>query len=438
MNLFPTLNLWRAEGLRLRRQPLVWATLGAVLAVLLAAAGFAGLEARAWRASEAGHELEQARRLQAAVAQFREGPPPGPAAATATYQLGRGELGSTQMAVREGLALGVHRLDVLPVRLKATLDSRHVDTRVAGALRNPLLSDTGLPGLPAMVALLLPLAAMVLCAGLLQEERERGRLTLVRVQSRRGVLPVMVAALGWRLVALVGVAAAGTLPALMLDPGAGVAAMASWCAALLVFCAAWVLLCGLLSCLPVSAAAATLTAMALWLLLTFAVPTGLAWAAERAAPMPSRLASIVQIREAQQHSEEHEAELARAWYARHPEVPAQSPAVWPASFVARVLEQDRRLRPMALRFHECRARQAALVQRWAWWSPGLALVLWGERSAGTDAQSHLRYLQAVDDFEDRWRAFLVPHVMGRQGIGADALQQLPRFRPPEVARAAWP
>jgi ABC-2 type transport system permease protein len=205
--------------------------------------------------------------------------------------------------------------------------------------------------------------------------------------------------------------------------------MASWCAALAVFCAVWVLLCGLLSWAPISAAAATLAAMALWLLLTFAVPTGLAWAAERAAPMPSRLASIVQIRAAQQHSEDHEAELARAWYARHPEVPAQLPAVWPASFVARVLEQDRSLRPMARRFGECRAQQAALVQRWAWLSPGLALVLWGEQSAGTDAQSHLRYLQAVDEFEDRWRAFLVPQVMSRQGIGADTLEQLPRFRP---------
>jgi len=429
LNVLPSLDIWRAEGLRLRRLPLARVALGALLTVLIAVSTAAGLEARAWRQAAMEDEIRLAAARQAALGQFRERPP-GPAAAQATYQLGRGELGATRMPVGDGLALGIQRLEVLPVRERATLDSRHVDARPLGALRNPLLTEGGLPGVPAMVALLLPLVALVLCAGLLQEEREQGRLGLLRVQASDGLAPVMAAALGWRWLALCGVAMLGTLPALLLDPGASLAATTFWVAALAAFAAVWVALGGLLSCLPVSGAAAMLLALGAWLLLTFAVPAGLAVLAERASPMPSRLAAIITIRDAQQDSEEREDALARAWYASHPDVPASLPAVWPASFVPRVLEQDKRLRPLMRRFDERRLKQAAFVERWAWASPGLALVLTGERLAGTDTASHVRYLREVDAFEDRWRAFLVPKVMDRRGLSPADIGGLPRAGPP--------
>lgn len=428
MTMFPTLNLWRAEGLRLRRQRLAWIALGALLVLLLAASISAGLDARAWRVAESAHQAAQAERLRDAVRQVREGPPTGPASATATYQLGRSDLGLTRMAVCDGLALGVHRLKTLPAGLKASLDSRHVNARSPGPLRNPLLTDSGLPGMPAVVALLLPLVALVLCAGLLQEEREQGRLGLLRVQSRGGLWPLLWAALGWRWLALAAVAVVGTLPALLLDPGATLAVTASWWAALLAFCVLWVLLGGLLSCLPMSGATTMLAALGLWLLLTFVLPAVLVGAAQREAPMPSRLAAIVQIRDAQQHSEDHEAALARAWYDRHPGIAPQLPATWPASFVVRVIDQEQRLRPQMRRFDDSRARQAAFVERWAWLSPGLALVLHGEHLAGTDTASHLRYLREVEVFEDRWRDFFAPHVMDLRGITAQRLQALPQFR----------
>ena len=426
MSVLPDFDTWRAEGLRLRRQPLAWIALGALLLALLTAALSAGFEARAWRQAAAADEARRTALIDAAVEQFRA-TSPGPAAAQATYQLGRGELGATRWQVGDGLGLGVDRLRVLPAQLKATLDSRHVDARPPGPLRNPLLVESGLPGVPAMVALLLPLVALALCAGMLQEEREQGRLGLLRVQARRGVTPVIVAALGWRLLALWGVAILATLPALLLDPDGSAAVVGRWALALAVFCAVWVLLGGLLSALPLSGPAAMLAALGLWLMLTFVVPAGLTWGAQREAPMPSRLAAIVQIRDAQQDSEAHEDALARDWYARHPEIPAQLPAVWPASFVPRVLAQDRVLRPLMRRFDDARLRQAARVERWSWLSPGLALTLTGERLAGTDAASHVRYLREVDAFEDRWRETLIPRVMDRRGISAEALAALPAF-----------
>lgn len=419
---------WRAEALRLYRQPLAWWALGALLLVLLASATSAGLQARAWRAAQGQDAAALDGQWAAALARFEKSAP-GTANATATYQLGRGELGATRMPVEAGLGLGVQRLAVLPARLKASLDSRHVDTRDPGPLRNPLLSGAALPGLPAMVALLLPLVALVLCAGLLQEEREQGRLGLLRVQSRHGLWPVLAAALGWRLLALWAVAVIGSLPALLLDPGTSTAVLLQWAAALGAFCAVWVILGGLLSRAPISAGASLLAALGIWLALSFALPAGLVWTAQQAAPLPSRLASIVAIRAAQHDGEDHEQALAQAWYEANPDTPAQLPAVWPASFLPRVLDQDLALESWAVEFAQARAEQADIVARGAWLSPGLALVLLGEHLAGTDVASHVRYLETVDVFEQRWRDFLIPRVMDRQGLRADQLQELPRFGP---------
>lgn len=421
MNCFPSRNLWRAEALRLRRQPVAWISLGALLLMLLATSIDAGMAARAWRVDAAQDARLHAERLQRAVAQVAAAPE-GAARAIATYQVGRSDLGATRLPVAEGLALGVRRLDTLPVQLKVSLDSRQVDARDPGPLRNPLLTDGGLPGVPAMVALLLPLVALLLCGGLLQEEREQGRLPLLQVQSLRGLSPLLAAALAWRWLAVWAVTAVATLPALALDPAANAATAAVWVAALAAFTAFWVAVGGLLSRAPVSGGTSLLVSLGLWLALTFAVPGALARLAQQAAPMPSRLGFIVTMRAAQQHAEDHEEALARAWYARHPGTEVTWPAVWPASFVPRTLNQDEALRPALQSFDRSRANQAAFMARWSWASPGLALVMLGERLAGTDAVNHRRYLQAVDAFEARWRDVLVPKVMDRRGIDPESLR----------------
>lgn len=425
--MFPRWSHWQAEGLRLRRQRSALAALGVLFALLLAASTLAGLDARAWRSSAAQDAVAFDARLEAAMAQLHQTAQPGRANATAAYQLGRGELGATRMPVQAGLGLGVQRLEVLPARLKVSLDSRHVDARDPGPLRNPLLTDSGLPGVPALVALLAPLVALLLCAGLMQEEREQGRLGLLRAQSLHGLAPLLTAALGWRLLCLWAVTLTATLPALVLDPDSTIRAGLQWSGALAAFCALWVLLAGLLGATRLGSAASLLAGFGVWLALTFAVPGALVIAAQHAAPMPSRLQSIVAIRAAQHASEDREQALAQAWYAAHTQTEAHLPAVWPASFVLRVLDQERALAPLMAQFAEHRRQQAQMLTRGAWLSPGLALVLFADRLAGTDAASHARYLAQVQAHEQRWRDFLVPQVMDGKGLRADTLPQLPRF-----------
>lgn len=57
------------------------------------------------------------------------------------------------------------------------------------------------------------------------------------------------------------------------------------------------------------------------------------------------------------------------------------------------------------------------------------LVLIGEALARADVHSHVRYLAQVEAFEQRWRDFLLPAVMARQGLSAAQLAALPRPGP---------
>jgi ABC-2 type transport system permease protein len=69
-----------------------------------------------------------------------------------------------------------------------------------------MLSETGPPGLPAMVARLIPLVTLVLHVGLVPEEREQRSAGFLRVQSSHGLAPVPVLALGWHMLVMWAVA----------------------------------------------------------------------------------------------------------------------------------------------------------------------------------------------------------------------------------------
>jgi ABC-2 type transport system permease protein len=433
----------RAEWTRFLRHPVHRRVVAALGLLLLGSALWSGLTAREHRAHATAQQVQwqQARAKAAAAAPLQAAATPaeGAAGAGMAHALGRSDLGATQLPATGGLVLGVQQYAALPTAVRATIESRYTDGRVTGALVNPLLADTGLPGFPAIVVLLLPLAALSLTAGMVQEDREQDIWRLVCVQCSVGLPAVFAAALMIRWAAVLAVAALASTCAFALDPGATVAPLGLWFAALAAFSAFWVLAGGLLSLLPVSSGAAMTGALGLWLSITFVVPAALAWAAERVAPMPSRLAAIVELRTVQQDTEEQESTLFEAWYAAHPQdrpAPGIAPAQpgWPATFLPRFAAQERHLRPIMRSFDTARAVQAAALERWSWASPTLALMLLADRLAGIDAARYVRYIDAVDRFEDRWRAFFVPRVMAYRGATASALAAMPNFSQHEAGQ----
>lgn len=422
-----TLPLARAEWRRFLRQRLnLWVL--AVFALLLGASAlWSGLAAREYRAAAAAQQTawEQVRlKARQAAAQPRG----GAQAAMAAFQFARADAPPAHLPALGGLALGTGAFALLSPDARVTVESRHTDARKAERLSNPLLEDFGLPDFATVLALLLPLAVLGLTYGWVQEAREQGQWRLVVAQcARPGRLFAI--ALALRGAAVWCVAAAASSLAFALDPGATGGAWLCWLATVAACCAVWLTTAGLFCLLPLSSTGAALGLLACWLLTTFAIPAALVAWVDRDNPMPSRLAAITTVREAQQEAEVHMDALVADWYAAHPgtEPADRRHHTWPVSFLPRYLEQDLTIRPLMEDFDHVRARRGVWLERRAWLSPSLALAMVADRLAGIDAPRYRRHVQQVNAFEDTWRDFFVPRIMGYQGLTVHDVDHLPRF-----------
>jgi ABC-2 type transport system permease protein len=424
----------RAEWRRfIRQRTHLWvlATLGALLCM---SAAWSGLSARALREANAQEMAvwKQARAgaREAAAAMEAATPRDDTKAMMAAFQFARLGAPPAHLSALGGLALGTGTFDLLSPTMRVTVESRHTDARRSDRITNPFLEDLGPPDFATLVALLLPLAVLGLCYGLVQEDREQGRWRLVIAQCAEpwrmfAIALCIRAAMAW------AVAAGASLLGFALDPGSTWHAVVVWLATLAAFAAFWTALAGLFCLLPVSSGAAALGMLGAWLLATFVVPAALAGMADSEAPMPSRLMAIAELRAAQQEAEVHMEDHLAAWYAAHP---ADRPALrashtWPVSFLPRYLAQDLEVRPLMAAFDETRARRFVLLERWSWLSPGLVLAMTADRLAGIDAPRYARHVNAVNSYEDAWRAYFVPRIMSYRGLTAEHYDKLPIFQP---------
>jgi ABC-2 type transport system permease protein len=426
--------LLRAEWRRFVRQRThlwVLAALGALLCISAACPGLAARELRELNVQEmAVWEQGRAKAREAAAAMEAARPRDDAKAMMAAFQFARLGAPPAHLPALGGLALGTGTFDLLSPTMRVTVESRHTDARKSDRISNPLLEDLGPPDFATLVALLLPLAILGLCYGLVQEDREQGRWRLVIAQCAQP-WRVFAVALCIRATMAWSVAAGASLIGFALDPGATLHAAVVWLTTLAAFVACWTAMAGLFCLLPVSSGAAALGMLGAWLLATFVVPAALAVVADRQAPMPSRLIAVAELRHAQQEAEVHMEDHLAAWYAAHP---AHRPALrdrhtWPVSFLPRYLAQDREVRPLMAAFDETRARRFVLLERWSWLSPGLALAMTADRLAGIDAPRHARHVNAVNSYEDAWRAYFVPRIMSYRGLTAEDCDKLPGFRP---------
>lgn len=335
-----------------------------------------------------------------------------------------------------GLALSVRQMDLLGSELHISTRSRYTDGRNSDQLFNPLLRELGLLDFASILALLLPLTVIAVTYGLVQEDRERGVWRLVCAQMPHPSQLVF-AALAVRLAVVLIPAVAASLLAFMLDSGATVYAAMHWLAFVSVFAGIWIAISGLFLLLPVSSGAAAVGLLGVWLITTFAVPAGLSWVANGKYPMPSRLEAIVDIRRFQAQTGKQQAQLLSAWYQAHPGIaPVKEPPREIAGLPAN-LELDSKVRPLMYRFDEARKAHFEFMERWSALSPGLAAVLTADRLAGIDAPRYAEYVQSVNRFEDRWRAFFVPGIMSGQNVSAADYEYLPVMKPLPTTKTVW-
>ncbi len=345
-----------------------------------------------------------------------------------------------QLPALGGLVLSVRQFDVLGPEIQVSTRTRYSDGRLTDQIFNPLLQEFGLLDLATIMALLLPLLIIALSYGLVQEAREQGIWRLVCAQTARPWRSLF-AALGVRLLAVVTLAVLASGLAFVIDPGATAAAWLQWSLIISLYALLWTLIAGLFTLLPVSSGASAAGVLGLWLVLTFVSPAVLAWLADERHPMPSRLVSVIEMRDAQGRAGDVADELRDRWYAAHPQYADVAGRNHPffVNNVPRDLMVDENVRPIMQAFDEARARQFQWMQRGSWAVPALAVIMAADTLAGIDGPRYRDFTEAVNSLEDRWRAFFVPRIMSYRGVAVEDYRQLPRFDVSDMppARSPW-
>lgn len=425
--------LLRAEWRRFIGQRLNLWTAAALMLALSACAVWSGYDARTIRQrllheQAVASQAEQDARNQVSQ-QEASGTADGKKAAGDTFQFASRQSPPAILAPLGGLVLSARSFGRLGTTQHVTLESRRTDARRSEPIINPLLEQFGLPDFSMVVALLLPLAVIGLCFGLVQEERERGTWRLILAQAvRPGRLLAIALLIRWAVI--VAVAAGASLLAFAIDSGAMWSAYSWWMLLVALYASAWIGLCGWISgSSRLTSTAAALAAIGIWLATMFVVPALVSWHLDRQQPMPSRLQEIVHVREAQQDAEVRMEALLAAWYSAHPDDRPEGMTKhdWPISFLPRYLEQEALIRPRIAALSAVRADRFATFERRALLSPAMALITAADRLAGSDMPRYAEYATAVDRFEDVWRGFFVPKIMSYRGLSSIDFVRIPRF-----------
>jgi len=420
------IKLLSVEWIRFSRNPLNLWIVGLFLLLMTLSAVWSGLAAREFRAKAAAPMPHQQSTNQA---EMHDAPQRADSARKPTSVSASSAAPPIQLPALGGLALNVSQTDLLSTTFKISTRSRHTDGRTSDQLFNPLMHELGLLDFATVLALLMPLAIIALTYGLVQEDRESGVWRLVCSQTSQP-WKLVFAALGLRYGLLLSVIVIASLIAFALDPGVSAAAIGHWLVLISLYNLIWFSIAGLFLLLPISSGAAAVAMLGFWLIITFAVPASLGWAANQAVNMPSRMTAIVDIRQFQEQTSQQRQTLLDDWYATHAEIKPSVPlkdlsretAALPAA-----LKLDSRIRPLMYQFDQARKTQFEFMERWSGLSPTLGVILMADRLAGIDAPRYADFIKAVNQFEDQWRDFFVPLIMADIPWTDEQQKAVPQF-----------
>lgn len=324
------------------------------------------------------------------------------------FNINRQAGANVKLALGEGLVLGSSRFDSLTSDTKVGIESRHIDGRRDGGLSNPYLASLGALDHGVVVAVLLPLVLFALSFGLVNEDREHGIWRFV-VSQADGEWRILATALFIRVLALTVIEAIAASLALAIDTGGQFTVLTAWLPDVFGYALFWGAVAALLILLTRSSSATMVAMLGAWIIGIFVIPTMVGELAKDKNPMPSRLATLVEMRGIQQDAEDHAEELLARWYKEHslPEPVTERPV----STVPRYLSQDNQYRPLAYQFDAARTNQWKWMSGWYWLLPNIALLSRAETLAGINASDYQGYVSRVNQYEDVWRATFVPKIM---------------------------
>jgi len=282
---------------------------------------------------------------------------------------------------------------------------------------------------------LAPLFALLLGFDVLARDREQD-ISRVLASQGRALSTIAAVRLTIRLIAIFGVIALPVLVAALVTEGDRLRDTATatgvWFLALLLTLSFWLALAAIVNGTARNAAAASLTLLTTWIVLSMLVPAVIGGLTNMVAPPPDRLEGVLAMRSLETALTQRRQEVTDAYYAASPQnAPIVQGDEYEHYFVTemypRTLRFDREFAPIAAELDQARVAQARFMRASAFLSPSLAFKLLTEDFAGAAPERRVAFLGAVDDFQSRWRTHFDYKLASMRPLTTDDYDTKPKF-----------
>lgn len=302
-------------------------------------------------------------------------------------------------------------------------------------IENPASLLSGRFDLGFVIIYLFPLLILALSHDLISAEREQGTLAMVLSQPvRAGTLVIgkALARLGLVAALVVGLSIAGALAA-VANPARGDVAvrLSLWVGVVIAYAAFWFALAVAVNALGRSSATNAVILVGAWMVLVIVAPALLNIAITALHPVPSRVELIQTSRDASTTASREGSNLLARFYEDHPTLAPTEIDLNPTDFwitlQAAQDSVDEAIAPILARYDAQLGQQQRLVDRLGFLSPAIVAQEALNDLAGAGMARRWLFLEQVNEFHERWRAFFVPRIMRREMLSSGDYDNLPAF-----------
>lgn len=331
--------------------------------------------------------------------------------------------------------LSIGASDLLPYSTTVNLFSTKDTLVTQSETDNPVNLLAGRFDLAFVIVYLYPLLILALSYNLLSQEREQGTLQLTlaqpvrlrtlafgKVLARGGVIFLVLV-----VVSIIAVLLSGANPA---DEGT-IIRLALWVTGVAAYTAFWFAVAVLVNAFGKSSATNAAALIAVWLVFVVIYPALLNVAAASLHPLPSRLAFINDVRDAENETNAKAKDLLAKYLTDHPELAPGDVQANLDDAQMRRYAQRQAVERLALErtatYDEQLRRQQQVINRYGLLSPAIVMQETLNHIAGTSRARHERFAAQIRNFMDELRVQYAPLVFRKATLAPGDYDRAPRF-----------
>lgn len=414
-------------------------------AIVVISIGYAGWSGDRWRdATRSDLESFATKKLDALV-KWRDG-------------LVQIENGTRQPQSNDANPMSISFPAVLPPSSLSDFAIGHADLHPASAENSPWRNPSSMFGryqfdnpttlassqfdVAAVIILLLPLFMIAVSFDVLASDRSRGALSMVLS------FPVRLPSLVWSRLfvrnGMLWMAAIATMTCLLVLNDAGGdrhVRFGLWLGVCLAYGLFWLMVIALCVAYVRTAINTAAALVAVWMLLTLAIPAAVTTISEAAYPTPSRLAYLSEVRRAQVETHRELDRLTARYLLDHPEMTVSNeelPSFYRAAFLANRVAQER-TRAILNAFEAARTGRAQTLQWAQYLSPSIIAQRLLNLTAGADLDRQHRFQAQARGALEQLSVTVGPAVVSRNRLSTAEFDILSpfSFQDQRLADIAW-